>query len=269
MIPLPATVLAPPVAFEVLKHKPGRRTTWRATGGDGSATAILKVYASDRAAVVATRLAALAAGPRSLRIPHVLHVDAARHAVVLSEVPGRPLGQAVLAGDAGACQGAGRAVGSWHAWWQGRSPAPLRPHTSDRELAVLTERAASASEAIARAVHAAAPALAAPWPCPTVVHRDLYEEQVMLGPGPGDVGLIDLDDAALGPAELDVGNLVAHLQLLGRRRGVDVARPVAAFLAGHAETAGPPDAALLDRCRRLTLLRLACIHSEPALVDLA
>jgi hypothetical protein len=34
------------------------------------------------------------------------------------------------------------------------------------------------------------------------VHRDLYEEQVLLGER---VALIDLDDAALGPPELDIG----------------------------------------------------------------
>ena len=33
------------------------------------------------------------------------------------------------------------------------------------------------------------------------------------------IGLIDLDDSALGPPELDLGNLLGHLLLLERRSG--------------------------------------------------
>jgi len=67
---------------------------------------------------------------------------------------------------------------------------------------VLLDRAALASREIGVTVAAALPDLNAGWTPATVVHRDLYEEQVLLGER---VGLIDLDDAALSPAELDVG----------------------------------------------------------------
>ena len=53
------------------------------------------------------------------------------------------------------------------------------------------------------------------WAPATVVHRDLYEEQIMVDER---IGLIDLDDSALGPPELDVGNLCAHIELLGSGR---------------------------------------------------
>ena len=43
------------------------------------------------------------------------------------------------------------------------------------------------------------------------MHRDLYEEQLLAGER---IGLIDLDDAALGPPELDLGNLLGHVELL-------------------------------------------------------
>ncbi len=107
--------------------------------------------------------------------------------------------------------------------------------------------------------------MAVAWPHTTVVHRDLYEEQVLLDED-GAVGLIDLDDAALGPPELDLGNLLAHLDLLALRTGRSLDPPAAAILAGHASSAGALDAALLARCRELARLRLACIHREPALL---
>jgi aminoglycoside phosphotransferase (APT) family kinase protein len=96
----------------------------------------------------------------------------------------------------------------------------------------------------------------------TVVHRDLYEEQVLLGDR---VGLIDLDDAALGPPELDVGNLLAHLDLLGLRSGRTLDRAAEALLDGYSRR-GRLDARLLERCRTLSRLRLACIHDEARLL---
>ena len=106
------------------------------------------------------------------------------------------------------------------------------------------------------------PALAGDWPTDTVVHRDLYEDQVVLDER---VGLVDLDDAACGPAELDLGNLLAHLSLLSRRTGHDLDSTTGTLLAAY-EDVSPIDSALLDRCRALSLLRLACVHREPGLV---
>src|SRR5439155_17692270 len=97
-------------------------------------------------------------------------------------------------------------------------------------------------------------------PAPPAVHRYLYEEQILVGPA---VGLIDLDDAAAGPPELDVGNLAAHVELLAIRAGRSLDPPFEAFLRGYAETGPSLDGELLDRCRRLSLLRLACIHRMP------
>jgi aminoglycoside phosphotransferase (APT) family kinase protein len=128
------------------------------------------------------------------------------------------------------------------------------------EERILLSWAEAAPPPIPAAVRSALPSLRGEWPCTTVVHRDLYEEQVLLGER---VGLIDLDDAALGPPELDVGNLIAHLELLERRRGADFGASRDALLAGYGADA--LDRGLFDRCRRLALLRLACIHALPEL----
>jgi aminoglycoside phosphotransferase (APT) family kinase protein len=184
---------------------------------------------------------------------------------VLSEVVGSPLRDALLAGDLFKCARAGAAVGRWHASWLGAAPPPLEAHTSERELEILYRWAERAGSPFAEHVRRVAPWLTAEWPTVTVVHRDLYEEQIILGRR---VGLIDLDDAAIGPPELDVGNLIAHIELLGVRTGHDLSSAVSALLASCVAAGPALDAALVDRCRRLTLLRLACIHGERTLLDL-
>jgi Ser/Thr protein kinase RdoA (MazF antagonist) len=249
----------------VLKDKPDRRRTSRATGPLG--TAIVKVYASGRAPVVARRVRALAGGPVEPVVPHVLLYDAARHVVVLTDVPGTPFRAAILAGDTQAAARVGRALAGWHVAHRGRVPAGLRPHTAGREIEILLERCATAPAVVGELVRDALTGphgadLHGEWPTDTVVHRDLYEEQIVLSDM---VGLLDVDDAAAGPAELDLGNLGAHLQLLALRTGVDADITSAALLGAYAAHA-PLDKGLLARCRDLSLLRLACLHAEPALV---
>jgi Ser/Thr protein kinase RdoA (MazF antagonist) len=252
-------LLGSPVAVEELKHKPGRRRTLRATGA--GRTAIVKVYASERAPTVAARLAALADGPPEPRLPEVLRVEPSLRTVVLTEVSGRPLRIPLLSGDGHACRRAGEALGAWHRFWCGRNPAALRGHTVERELRELAERAAGASPAVAGTVRSVLASFSVPWTLSTVVHRDLYEEQVLIGES---VGLIDLDDAALGPPELDVGNLLAHVDLLALRSRRELDSMTERLLIGYEEAGSSLDPELLDRCRTLTRLRLACIHGDGA-----
>jgi Ser/Thr protein kinase RdoA (MazF antagonist) len=256
-------LLGAPVELRVLKHKPGRRLTLAARGRRGSA--VVKLYASLRAAVVAARVGALASGPVEPATPRVLHADPELHLVVLSWVPGSTLGRAVRRGDGESCRRAGAALGGWHRHWSATAPAVLAPHSLDRELAILHAAAARSAWPGARAAVARTP-LPGSWEPRTVVHRDLYEEQILLDRR---VGLIDLDDAALGPPELDVGNLLAHLDLLALGVRRDLRRLASTLLTGY-QLAGPDlDPALVIACRRLTLLRLACVHAEPALAGLA
>ena len=252
-------IVGAPLRLEELKSKQGRRRTVRAVGP--TRRAIVKAYHSERAPLVAARVRALAAGPPEPRVPEVLDVDPVRRRVILSEVPGRPLREALLAGELDECARAGAAVRCWHAFWHGVAPPPLAAHTVERELEILLGWAERAEPAIGDSVRRAAAGPAAEWPTATVVHRDLYEEQIVLG---ARIGLIDLDDAALGPAELDIGNLLAHIELLELRSGHDLGAAVEALLAGYGLGALDPE--LLDRCRRLTRLRLACIHGRPELL---
>lgn len=252
-----------PAVFEELKHKPGRRLTLRARGPRRSV--IVKLYRSDRAATVAERISALAEGPTALEVPEVLAVDLTERLLVLSDIPGVPLREAVLGADEAGCHRAGAAIAAWHQAWAGRKPAALREHTIELELDVLVNHAGLASGEIGFLVNASLLELGEEWPPATVVHRDLYEEQVLLDER---VGLVDLDDAALGPPELDVGNLLAHLDLLELHSDRGLAGAKEALLDGYAMR-GPLDLRLLERCRTLARLRLACIHGEPRLLSAA
>jgi Ser/Thr protein kinase RdoA (MazF antagonist) len=262
MIAVLEQIVGAPLALEELKRRPGRRRTLRAVGPNR--TAIVKSYRSERAPIVAARLRALAAGPPEPQMPEVLHEDPSLRLVVLSQLAGSPLRDALLFDDLAQSSRAGAALGAWHEFWLGAAPPPLAPHTCARELEILRRWADRAEPEIGRRVRHAASSLSAEWPIATVVHRDLYEDQILLGPR---VGLIDLDDAALGPPELDVGNLLGHIELLELRTGASLAPSVDALVDGYGLDS--LDGILLDRCRRLALLRLACIHGVAECLELA
>jgi hypothetical protein len=253
-------IVGSPVELKQLAHRPGQRRTLRASGP--VRTAIVTLYASDRAATVADRVGALSVVPPGVAVPRLLLSDPVLHMVVVSEVPGEPLTDALLDLDSAACRCAGAAIGRWHRSWRGRAPSPLRPHGVDRELAILDRCANCASPRLAETVRRAAADLGEPWASTTVVHRDLTDERILVGER---IGLIGLDYAALGPPELDVGNLLAHVDLLSLRSGRDLAEIREEIVVGYEGFGENLDEELLDRCRRLACLRLACIHEEPRL----
>lgn len=243
-----------PVTLETLKSKPGRRRTLRASGPRGSV--IVKVYATARAGQVAARLSCLADGPNEPVIPRVLEVAPDHRYVVLSEVYGQTLGASLLGRSMDAPARAGRALGRWHAAWASAPPPALRPHSVERELEILEARLSGLPCDLARRIRRARPD-AVPWAPVTVVHRDLYEEQLIVGER---IGLIDLDDVSLGPPELDLGNLLAHLELLEVRSGQRLTQQREDLLRSYRSVGLAIDEARLAYCRKLSLLRLAAIH---------
>jgi Phosphotransferase enzyme family len=253
-------IVGSPVELEQLAHRPGHQRILRASGPVRSA--IVKLYATDRASTVAARVEALGAVPPGVAVPRLLLSDPVLHMVVVSEVPGEPLTGSLLETDVAACRCAGAAIGSWHRSWRGRAPSPLRPHGADRELAMLHKCADAVSPRLAEAVRRAAADLGESWSCTTVVHRDMTDARILMGER---VGLIGLDYAALGPPELDIGNLLAHVDLLSLGSGRDLAATREEIVLGYEGFGDNLDDELLDRCRRLARLRLACVHDEPRL----
>jgi hypothetical protein len=250
-------IVGAPVGLELLGQTAERRSTYRARGS--RRTAIVKSYRRGVARTVAAGISAVGDGPFEPVIPEVLHVGG--DTLVLSDVDGAPLRAAVLAGDASACRRAGTVIGFWHFFWRERAPDSLAPYSFARELELLRLLGERAPEPIADAVAFGVKEVERDqeWPAATVIHRNLDEERILLGE---DVGLIELDDVAIGPPELDVGNFCAHLEFLARRYGRSLDAMQQAFLDGYLSSGAPLDLPLLLTCRSLRLLRLACIHES-------
>ena len=252
-----ASVIGAPVRLELLEHRAGGRFTFRARGP--GRTALVEVFEEGGASAVAERIASIADGPYEPRIPDVW--AATDTLVVLSDLAGRPIRAAALAGDEISCVRAGAVLASWHRHWRDRAPDVLRRHTLEQELDVLRAHAEAVAERLAATVMFGVRSVEGDgeWPAATVVHGRLSYETVLIG---RDVSLIGLDAAGIGPPELDVGNLCGQLELLARRYGRSLAQAQRAFLDGYLATGAPLDLQLLLTCRSLALLRLGCVHSD-------
>ena len=228
----------------VLRHVAGRRVTV-ATRRAGEPL-VVKAFSSPRARGNARRLDLLAMAGVGDLVPAAAGESRDGHVGLLAFREGTVMDET---GDetfvAAACA-AGVALRRLHTC--GAELDRRWTHVDEVEQLV---RRAPASCARAGAVAAARPVDAYEPLVPS--HRDLHPQQVIVS---GDaVGFIDLDDCALAPPGLDVGNMVAHLRreaLVGRRRDEVAARAVSAFLDAYG--AAPPD---LSTWVGLALARLA------------
>ena len=223
-------------AIELLRYVPGRRATTLVEIPDGPA--VLKVFHSPRARGNDRRLHALRPATGTL-VPRPLAVGPAGHAGLLEYVPGRPLRDISGAAFIASCEEVGRALARLHA-----SDVVLdRRWTAQSEIDNLTRRF---------------PASGGSWVPPrpdTLVpaHRDLHPGQVVVVPG--GIRLIDLDEATMAPAGLDVGNFLAHLSredARGTCSAEDAEHAARAFLRGYGRS--PRD---LGWWRAVALARLA------------
>ncbi len=241
----------------VLRQVPNRRAT--VLGSLDGAPVVIKVFASPRARGNHRRLAALADAGLTDVVPASLRVDDSGHVGVLDYRPGTVLDTVDDATFVPACAAAGRTLARLHA-----SSAPLdRVWGHDAETAQLLRRAPATTRAQAERAAALPIDEAAPLVC---THRDFHPRQVVVDDGrPVRVAFIDLDDAAMAPAGLDVGNMTAHLRreaVSGRRSRAVAEAAIEAFLSGY----GPPPADLAT-WEVLALTRLAGLaetrHDRP------
>ncbi len=255
---LPA--LAPPPRGELVVHRAGRRAVVR------EPERVRKATRSGRAAPSSAALAAFGAfTAMGLRVPRVLAVGDAH--IDFERLPGRSLAEL---GDDG-LEGWTQLAGAWGAL--SRPDADLPVHGPRQEAEVLRGWLANASrhglltglvedpEALGRAVEEVCTELVQdPSGAMTLSHRDLHDGQLLWS---GEVlSLIDLDTACLAEAELDLGNLIAHAELMavqGRLSEQGAARlsPVLELMCSSVCA----DAARLRTYRRSAALRLVFVHA--------
>ncbi len=250
----------------VLRHLPGRRvTTLLASESDGSRT-VLKVFASPRARGNDRRLRILAASPAAPIVPASLGTDPQGHVHLVSYHQGKEL--PLLPDDefVAGCHQVGIALRRLH-----DCGAQLdRSWGWAQETAQLQRNAVDSTRGAVGGFLTTIPADdGSGWVC---AHRDCHPGQVIVE-STGAVRWIDLDDCAMAPRSLDVGNMVAHLRRENLRGARDLAASKAAeaqFLAGY-QLGTAVDVPDLDRWIDIAIVRLAALaatrHSDWALHD--
>jgi len=223
-----------------------------------------------------------------VRLPEPIGYHAHRRFVLMAELPGRNLGDALhtrrnATVDLRLLERTGRMIATLHrvAFISQRTAGPdadhepltsvFATHAAKEEIEVLDQARTRLSETdppkelrqryldlhavVVRTLRGSSPGR---WQA--LLHRDFYPHQVILSAN-GD-GLIDLDELALAPPELDVGNFIAHLLLDDLRRPApdwtwQAGRD--SFLQGYAGQASlRPNVLTAYTCS--ALLRLACLR---------
>lgn len=247
----------------VLRHVAQRRVALLLEHED--ALVVCKIFASPRARGNHRRLRALGATPARSVVPHVRAVDPTGHVLLVAHVPGSVLDECGDEQFVRAAHPAGAALRVLH-----DSGAVLdREWTIDDELAQLERRAPVATDAQVAQVCERVRSDGSGRSELVSAHRDCHPKQLVIGPE-GAVCWIDLDDAAMAPRGLDIGNFVAHLRrdaVVGARPREVAAAAIAGFLTGYGMV--PDDIAQWVELSTLRLAGLATTrHGRPDWTDL-
>ena len=242
--------------LSVLRHLSGRRVATLVDTDRGPG--VLKVFASPRARGNLRRLRALRCSGAGGVVPEPWGVDNAGHVSLVAFVAGPIFESLDDERFVDIAEQAGQALRQLH----GSGIVLDRAWTVDDELHLLAARATATSQSqfdrvLVHAVHLANEPLIS-------AHRDCHPKQLVSLAG--GVCWIDLDDAAMAPSGLDIGNMIAHLRrdgLLGRRSSAATEQAIIAFRSGYGRSASD-----VDIWEQLSLLRLAGLaetrHRNPS-----
>lgn len=234
-----------PVAVEVIHYKPERRAVLRARHGDRTAYVRIPVggSAADLEVPLLEHLHRWMDGDPGVQLPQVLACPWGNGGVIISEVRGVSLTS--LFGtptERSVGRSVGRALARFHA-----VPVPglgldlpsvdrgAMVHATAEDLGLLG-RLAPALEDLADDVRRLLlTAAAAPQVAGVLLHGGMHPGNVLID---GDVvGIIDLDGAAVGEPEADLGKLLAGISIHGRTSESDLGGEV---LAAYELEAGHP-----------------------------
>jgi Ser/Thr protein kinase RdoA (MazF antagonist) len=229
--------------IRVLRYLPGRRvTTLVHTAGED---AILKVYSSPRARGGHRRLKAFAITDAAELVPRSLGCDRG-HVGLIEFVHGTPLSDLPEDGLSDATRLVGAALRRLH-----ESSAVLdRRWTSEDEIAQLRKTAGDQTRAAIDVFVRNTPPPSTTTLVPS--HRDCYPAQAVLSAA--GIRFIDLDDCAMAPRALDVGNFMAHLARDGVMGAGSASMVEDAFLQGYGEVSSDVEWWKLASLARLAAL---------------
>jgi Phosphotransferase enzyme family len=214
----------------LLRHLPARRVATQVRMADGQ-QAVLKVFAGPRARGNGRRLEALQRSSVSNLVPRPLGVDATGHVSLVEWIEGVMFDQAPHGRFAEAAFQVGVSLRQLH-----ESGVDLdRSWTIRKELALLEKRQTPTVQLLVKTMGGMEylGEQLADEPLVTA-HRDCHLRQAVMAHD--SARWIDLDDCAMAPAGLDVGNMIAHLKreaAIGLRDQRVVDEAVAAFRKGY------------------------------------
>lgn len=267
-----AEELCPDARVEAtLRHVSGQRVTTLVRVDDEPA--VLKVFAGPRARGSDRALRVLGARGLTAMVPQARGVDGAGHVALLSYRQGEVLDQLPDDRFVVACAAVGRSLRRVHdsgaelerRWTRLDEVVQLGRRTPASMRAVVSSLVPlrGVSSLVDRAVRLWADGDDGPL---VPSHRDCHPRQVICNGS--SVAWIDLDDAAMAPAAVDVANMIAHLRrevVLDRRRDDIANAAIGAVLAGYRWPAAR--GTVLQRWVLLSMLRLAglaeCRHHAP------
>ena len=247
------------------RHVVGHRLGRRAVVHDGRRWTKVVRRAKLPAVVERHRLVRAVTTGGALRVAEVVAVDERLGALVLDHVDGVEMLE-----HPDPAVAAERVRTALYEWWRRPPPAALPLHDAAAECAVLDGWASAASRhdvippayrpAFAAAVESAANALASLEARPVVLgHRDLHDGQLLVGDE--HVGVLDLDTAARSDPALDLGNLLAHVDLAAALGRIDAttAGAVDAVLRGALDDTD--DRGAVETYRAAARARLVAVHA--------
>jgi Phosphotransferase enzyme family len=261
---------------KTLRHMPGRRVTATVTSPDHR-IAILKVFSSPRARGNHRRLLELQRSRAAAVLPKSIAVDPSGRVGLLTFTPGERFDHVDDDLFLEVANAAGRMLRLLHdsgaqldREWTFTDEASLLRLRAPKSLLDLVEGVLD--DAVDAGMSGVAGMSRPTQPAIRLVpsHRDFHPRQIIvnrpvsndaanLSPkhDPAAVFFIDLDDAAMAPPGLDVGNMIAHLRretILNVRSSAISAEAIEEFRLGYGNL--PPQVELWEQ---LALTRLACL----------
>jgi aminoglycoside phosphotransferase len=227
------------VESTIVGHAPEKSVTAKCLDQDNEVIAYAKIYAGEEGRDVYDAYqeihAALKAGMVQLQIPRALSYHDKHHLLLLEPVPGVPLSGLQQADRKYAYRRLGEALKKLHSI----SPPSSIPRSIRLTPDALMQAAATISQArpavAIQAQQLAGKLIACHEECsdarPVLLHGDLHPKNVLMD---GDrLFLLDLDQAATGPAALDIGSVIAGLYCEACVTEGDSSLLINAFLAGY------------------------------------